>query len=62
MSDKNGYVRYPFFIGTILGTMGTMISLIGLIYVISNGKFEQFEKRVDGNFKIIREEIKSLKN
>jgi cell division protein FtsX len=61
MSEKNGYVRYPFFIGTMLGCMGTMISIIGLLYVVSSGKFDQFEKRVDGNFKVIREDIRGLR-
>ena len=44
MPDKNGYVKWPHFISTIVGIIVIMIS-----YSISRAEFTQFEKRfIDG--------------
>jgi len=49
MADKNGYVRWPSFVGALLGLITIMITLSA--FSVSEGEFEQFEKRFE-EFKV----------
>jgi len=48
MADKNGNVKWPFFVASILGLVTIMITLSA--FSVSEGEFEQFEKRFEDKF------------
>jgi len=56
MTEKNGNVKWPHFITTVIGIIVIMIT-----YGISRAEFTQFEKRFDDNIVRILDEIKGLK-
>ena len=58
MSEKNGYVKWPVFIASIIGILGLMLKISSTS--ISNGEFYQFEKRIEIQFNLLREDIKRL--
>ena len=59
MSDKNGNVKWPTFLATILVLVGLMFSSMALN--VSKAEFVQFEKRFDENMQRLFKEIDSLK-
>ena len=56
MVEKNGNVKWPHFITTVIGIIVIMVT-----YGVSRAEFTQFEKRFDDNMVRILDEIKGLK-
>jgi len=56
MVEKNGNVKWPHFITTIIGIIVIMVT-----YGVSRAEFTQFEKRFEDNMVRILDEIKGLK-
>ncbi len=59
MPEKNGYVKWPAFVGTILTILALVFGITSS--AVSDGEFLQFEKRMDSQFKVLREDIRGLK-
>jgi len=66
MAEKNGNVKWPVFLGTILAIFALMFRIASIS--VSDGEFVQFEKRIEVQFESInknlvflRDDIRALK-